>query len=225
MNTSTGKIISKINKNPFVIGIAGGTGSGKSFYAEELSKDLEGHGYETVLISQDDFAIGRHFKDKNTSKYKFDDPKNYRIEELAKAIKYLKAGKPIVFSAYDLKNHEPTKLKTLKFCTEKPKAILVEGIYAWLGILEAYIDYKIFIDVSPETRFILRTNRNVAQLKVNDLETVTKMFWTNAYYAHKDFVEPMSKSADLIMQPEINLQKILTGQKATLDRIQLSRYK
>jgi uridine kinase len=208
---NVGKIISEIDKNPFVIGIAGGTGSGKSFYAEKLKIALVKKGHEVLLIKQDDFAIGRHFKNKLISKYKYDDPENYRIDELINIIKQLKSDKAVNFLAYDLKNHEPTEQKTIQFVSKKPKIIIIEGIYAWYGNLKRNIDYKIFIDVDINTRFILRANRNVNELKINNFELVTKMFWTNAYYAHRDFVEPMSRSANLIMKPKINLHSILVA--------------
>ncbi len=183
---------------PFTMAISGGSGGGKSFVAFQIKDYLKQQGYEVLVVAQDDFAIGRGFKNKNTSRYRWDDPENYRMQECISVINDLKNLKEVSFMAYDLINHEPSTAKRIEFKTDLPKIIIFEGILAWYGALEGLADYKLFIEVDFYKRFVLRLFRNVLSIKNIDIDTMIKQYFTHVKQAHFELIEKLKLGADCL---------------------------
>lgn len=210
MNTIITKITSRLKlKDTVVVGIAGGSGSGKSHYSAQLEAELNELNIPCVLINQDDFAIGRGFKKKKSSRYKWDDPENHRLDECIDVISKVSQGKSVSYDAYSLLTHEPSERKTIEPIKSVKKVIILEGILAWYGQLDKLVDLKIYIDVNFFVRFILRANRNVNIVKNSDLDVVIQQFFTHVMYADTDILLPMSTSADITLHPDIDLTSIV----------------
>ena len=212
MSTIATQIISKLKEanRPLVVGVSGGSASGKSTYSHQINLELQELGCNVTVINQDDFAIGRHFKNKHTSPYKWDDPDNYRLSDCAATISSLKRGKATTFMAYTLEAHEPILSKTLKSyaLSHKPYVIIVEGIFAWYGTLAPIIDYKIYLDADFYRRFVLRLNRNVYESKHTDVDTVIRQYFTHVARAQFDLLDPLKNSADVIIGRDIPLPQV-----------------
>jgi len=209
MNTIATDIITKAcsKKGPFVVGICGGSASGKSTISESIKNNLVNKGAEVIVINQDDFSIGKDFEDKDISPYKWDDPKNYRIDECISIINNIINNKQSNFLAYTLEAHKPTIQKTIQPFTDSdlPKIIIIEGIFAWYAKLYKMVDFKIYLELNFYDRFILRLNRNVFENKVTDIDTVINQYFTHVAKAQKDFLEPMRLQADFVINRKIIL--------------------
>lgn len=206
------KIISKLNTSTsgvITVGIAGGSGSGKSFTSKKIGNLLKKNRIDVAIINQDDFSIGKNFKGKHTSKYKWDDPDNYRIDECVIALKKLIDGESVDILAYTLKDHMPSAQKTVEFKNNNlRRVIIIEGIFAWYGKLESLVDYKIFLDVDFFRRFILRLNRNVNEIKNTDFNTVVSQYFGSVARADIDIISPMKHSADKVIKRKVDFNDL-----------------
>lgn len=188
---------------PLVIGIAGGTGSGKTTVAQAI---LNRSGPERVAFIQHD----SYYKDLSAlppaqrATTNFDHPHSLETELMVAHIRALKAGKAIDVPLYDFTTHTRTE-QTVR--VEPRPVILVEGILLFVdATMRALCDIKLFVDTDSDIRFIRRLQRDIAE-RGRTTESVIAQYHATVRPMHLEFVEPSKRYADLII-PEGGLNEV-----------------
>ncbi len=177
-----------------VIGIAGGTGSGKTTITRRL---MQRFGNDVSMISYDNYYKARHntpFEER--AKINYDHPDAFDTELFLRDLRNLKAGKPIQMPLYDYAIHD--RLEQTK--TIRPaKVILVEGILLFASQeLCNEMDIKLFVDADADVRILRRIVRDVRD-RGRSLESVVNQYLTTVKPMHEQFVEPSKRRADIII--------------------------
>ena len=173
---------------PLVIGIAGGTGSGKSTIADAIQEEVRG---QITILKHDNYY--RNFKDLSfdeRAKLNYDHPKTFETELLIEHIKTLKNQVPIETPVYDFEKH----LRTNQTIRENPsKIIIVEGILIFENKeLRDLLDIKIFVDTDADIRILRRIQRDMDE-RGRSLESVLKQYRKTVRPMHIEFVEPSKR--------------------------------
>jgi uridine kinase len=180
---------------PVLIGIAGGTGSGKTTVAGTICNRVGRDRIE--WISHDSYY--RDFKDldpESRHRINFDHPDSLETSLLARHLDALIAGVPIEAPIYDFTTHSRLE-KTQR--VEPKKVIIVEGILVLAEPdLRRRIDIKLFVDTPPDIRFVRRLIRDV-QTRGRSLDSVVHQYLHTVRPMHEEFVEPSKRFADLII--------------------------
>lgn len=182
-------------KKAIVIGIAGGSGSGKTLVAKNLLKDL---GSEKVFImEQDDYYKDlSHLPFEERVKTNFDHPDSIDEALLIAHLTELISGNPIDVPIYDFKTH-CRKRETHRI--EGHLIIILEGILILDNPqLRELMDIKVFVDTDSDIRFIRRLNRDIHE-RGRTVESVIKRYLDNVRPMHLEFVEPSKRHADIII--------------------------
>lgn len=181
--------------DPLVIGIAGGSGSGKTTVAQAI---LHRVGANRIAFLQHD----SYYKDLSglppvqRAEINFDHPNSLETELLIQHIASLRNGKPVQVPIYDFSTDRRTE-KT--FTVEPHSVILVEGILIFTEAkLREMFDVKIFVDTDADLRFIRRLERDLAE-RGRTTESVIKQYQTTVRPMHLEFVEPSKRYADVII--------------------------
>lgn len=187
---------------PIIIGIAGGSGSGKTTFAQNLKKDFEN---EIVVLSHD-FYYKNHddLSFEERKKLNFDHPNAFDTDMLVEHLKDLKSGKIIEHPVYSFVRHNREDY-TVKI--EPKKIILVEGILIFENKeLRDMMDIKIFVDTDDDIRFIRRLVRDVNE-RGRTIESIIEQYCSTVKPMHEQFVEYSKKYADIIV-PEGGNNKV-----------------
>ena len=181
--------------NTLCIGVAGGTGSGKTTVANEILRRV---GRERIVtVNQDRYYHDlTHLDEPRRIHHNFDHPDAIEESLLVETLELLKAGKPAELPIYDFSSHVRTSQ------TERVEArpvILLEGILI-LAIpdLRELLDIKIFVDTDADLRFIRRLNRDIAE-RGRSVENVVEQYQATVRPMHLEFVEPSKRWADVII--------------------------
>ena len=190
-------------KSPILIGIAGGTGSGKSTITKEIFKSINDN--NIAIIEQDSY-----YKDQSDLSYEervktnYDHPDAFDNELLIKHLKDLANGKSINKPIYDFENHNRKKETIV---VEPKDIIILEGI---LILFEEEIrelqEIKIFVDTDSDVRVIRRILRDIRD-RGRTLDSVINQYMSTVRPAHLQFVEPTKRYADIII-PEGGYNKV-----------------
>lgn len=178
-----------------VIGIAGGSGSGKTTVAQEI---LQRVGPERIAFLQHD----SYYKDLSglpptqKAEVNFDHPNSLETELLIQHIASLRDGKPVEVPIYNFSTHS----RTSQTYTVQPRmVILVEGILIFTEpALREMFDVKIFVDTDSDLRFIRRLERDITE-RGRTTESVIKQYQATVRPMHLEFVEPSKRYADVII--------------------------
>jgi uridine kinase len=188
---------------PILIGIAGGTGSGKSTVARAIFESLP---EKNIAIIQQD----AYYKDQSTLSFEervktnYDHPLAFDNELLIDHLKALLDGSAIEQPQYDFSIHNRIK-ETIS--VEPKDIIILEGIMILEDRrLRELMDIKIFVDTDADVRIIRRIVRDIEE-RGRTLDAVIKQYLTTVKPAHDQFIEPMKKYADLII-PEGGYNKV-----------------
>ncbi len=178
-----------------IIGICGGTGSGKTTVANRI---LETVSAEEVCFIQQDLYY-RNLKDmpldyRNAAN--FDHPDAIDNDLLANHLKKLRAGEPVELPIYDFRTHTRLPATTR---IESKAIVIVEGIliFAEPRLLEQ-MDIKVFVDTPDDVRFIRRLQRDIAE-RGRTLDSVIEQYLATVRPMHMQFVEPSKRFADVII--------------------------
>ena len=183
------------HQDPLVIGIAGGSGSGKTTVAQEI---LQRVGPERIAFLQHD----SYYKDLSglppaqRVDVNFDHPHSLETELLIQHIASLRDGESVEVPIYDFATHSRTNQT---FTVQPRRVILVEGILIFTeATLRDMFDVKIFVDTDSDVRFIRRLERDITERK-RTTESVIKQYQSTVRPMHMEFVEPSKRYADVII--------------------------
>lgn len=181
-----------------IIGIAGGTGSGKTTVVHQIMNEIPKS--EVGFISQDSYYKKTdHLNYEERSKINFDHPKAIDFELLVKHLKELKLGKNINQPVYSFVTHNRT---TDTLLTQPRKVMIVEGILILTNAeLRDMFDIKIFVHADADQRLIRRLKRDIAE-RGRDMEEVLNRYETTLKPMHQEFIEPSKVFADIIIPYE-----------------------
>ena len=177
-----------------VIGIAGGTASGKTTVAEKLH---EAFGNDAIILSHDYYYKPHdELSYEERSKLNYDHPDSLDTGLLVEHIRELKKGNSIMHPTYDFSHHsrnpEWEKL-------DSAKIIIVEGILIFTDkTLCKLCDIKLFVDADADVRFIRRLSRDVNE-RGRNMESTISQYLSTVKPMHEQFVEPSKSKADLII--------------------------
>ena len=180
---------------PFLIGLAGGTGSGKTTVANAIVKRV---GQERIAILSHD-SYYRDFVDLPKDildRQNFDHPDSLESELLVRHLKALKQGMVVETPIYDFKVHRRAAESRR---VEPRKVILVDGILIFAEPeLRKLFDVRIYVDTDADIRLIRRLKRDIAE-RGRSVESVVTQYESTVRPMHMEFVEPSKRYADLII--------------------------
>ncbi|WP_462129690.1 uridine kinase [Staphylococcus pseudintermedius] len=186
-----------------IIGIAGGSGSGKTSVTNKIMNNLEGH--SVALIEQDYYYKDQsHLTFEQRLKTNYDHPFAFDNDLLIQNLKSLQSGQSVEVPTYDYTNHTRSD-KTIAF---QPKdVIIVEGIFALENEeLRNMMDVKIYVDTDADLRILRRLVRDTKE-RGRTMESVIDQYLTVVRPMHNQFIELTKKFADIII-PEGGSNKV-----------------
>ncbi|MGS2738460.1 uridine kinase [Sinomicrobium sp. M5D2P17] len=178
-----------------IIGIAGGTGCGKTTVVNQIIDELPEN--EVGVISQDSYYKDTsHLSYEERTKINFDHPRAIDFDLLVSHLKTLKEGKPIHQPVYSFVKHNRTKDTIL---THPRKVMIVEGILILTHPeIRDMFDIKIFVHADSDERLIRRLKRDINE-RGRDLDEVLARYQTTLKPMHLQFIEPTKEFADIII--------------------------
>lgn len=181
---------------PILIGIAGGTASGKTSIADILKNDFV-ESKSVKIIKEDDY-----YKDQSNLTYEercktnYDHPLAFDFDLMENQIRELLSGKCIEKPIYDYSVHNRSNVTEI---VEPSDVIILEGLFALYNPrIRELEDIKIFVDTDADTRFIRRLNRDIVE-RSRTMENIIDQYLTTVKPMHEEFIEPTKKYADVVI--------------------------
>ena len=179
----------------FVIGVAGGSGSGKTTVVRRI---VESIGLDHVTVLDHD----RYYRDRNDLRLEeraalnYDHPDALETDLMVRHVRDLKSGQAVAVPQYDFTRHA----RLAETETFQPRrALIVEGILIFTDpALRDLMDIKVFVDTDSDTRFIRRLKRDVAE-RARTMDSVIDQYQSTVKPMHLEFVEPSKRYADVIV--------------------------
>lgn len=184
----------KFNEEICIVGIAGGSASGKTSIIKKLKKIFKDEilmiGHDYYYWNNDDLSM------EERKKLNYDHPKSFETEKLIEDLKSLKKGHSVCLPIYDYTIHTRKK-ETLKV-SPKP-VIIVEGILILENKdLRDLMDIKVYVDVDSDIRLIRRLLRDTKE-RGRSVDSVLTQYLNTVKPMHEEFIEPSKKHADIII--------------------------
>jgi len=180
---------------PIIIGVAGGTGSGKTTVSWEILRRV---GAERIAFIQHDsyYRDRSHLSPEERDRVNYDHPDSLETDMLVGHLRQLQAGRLVKIPVYDFTQH----VRTAETRRVEPKrVILVEGILIFAEpTLRELFNVKIYVDTDADMRFIRRLRRDIAE-RGRTVESVVAQYEATVRPMHLEFVEPSKRYADLII--------------------------
>jgi len=179
---------------PIIIGVAGGTGSGKSTVVDNIRKEF---GDEVTILCHDYYYKGNpNMSYEEKSKLNYDRPDSIDTDMMIADIVKLKAGIPMERPVYSFVNHDREEYTV---SVEPTNIILVEGILIFENPkLREQLDIKLFVDTDADVRILRRLRRDINE-RGRTLDSVISQYLNTVKPMHEQFVEPYKKYADIII--------------------------
>eukprot|EP00245_Coleochaete_scutata_P005936 TRINITY_DN19968_c0_g1_i1.p1 TRINITY_DN19968_c0_g1~~TRINITY_DN19968_c0_g1_i1.p1 ORF type:complete len:483 (-),score=81.72 TRINITY_DN19968_c0_g1_i1:1004-2452(-) len=182
-------------REPFIIGVAGGTASGKTTVCDQIIQSL--HDQRVILIAQDSFYRGLSAEEmKHVHEYNFDHPDAFDSEAILKTLNGLKKGEGVCIPTYDFKRHQrsPEVRKV-----NAADVVILEGILVFHDpAIRGMMNMKIFVDTDADVRLARRIQRDTVD-RGRDVAGVIEQYAKFVKPAFDDFVLPTKKYADVII--------------------------
>ncbi|KAL0331864.1 UNVERIFIED_CONTAM: Uridine kinase-like protein 2, chloroplastic [Sesamum calycinum] len=187
---------SAAHKQPFVIGVSGGTASGKTTVCDMIIQQL--HDHRVVLVNQDSFYRGLTPEElKHVHEYNFDHPDAFDTEQLLECVETLRSGQSVHVPIYDFKTHQR--------CSDSFRQVNASDVIILEGILVFHdprvrnlMNMKIFVDTDADVRLARRIRRDTVE-RGRDINSVLEQYAKFVKPAFEDFVLPSKKYADVII--------------------------
>ena len=204
-----------------ILGIAGGTGSGKTTVVNQILNELPTA--EVTVISQDSYyKQNDHLTYNERSNINFDHPNAIDFDLLIDHVKELKKGNSIDQPIYSFVTHNRVK-DTLK--TFPKKVVIIEGILIYTNkTLRDLIDIKVFVHADSDERLIRRLRRDISE-RGRDLNEVLERYQSTLKPMHEEFIEPTKNFADLIIPNDsyntvaINIVRTVINERLVKDDV------
>ena len=200
-----------------VVGIAGGTGSGKTTITKKL---MQRFGGDVSVIYHDNYYKAHHnMSYEERSRLNYDHPDSFDTDLLIQAVKDLKAGRSVTCPVYDYTIHD----RSDKVIVVKPaKVIIVEGILIFQSReLCQQMDIKIYVDTDADVRILRRIVRDVRD-RGRSLESVVNQYLSTVKPMHEQFVEPSKRNADIIIPEgghnQVAMEMVMERVRAHIER-------
>ena len=181
--------------HPLVIGVAGGSGSGKTTVVRRIVDSI-GDAQVTVLEHDRYYRDRGDLRLEERAALNYDHPDSLETDLMVRHLEVLRSGSPIDAPIYDFARHarqphtEPMPPR---------RAIIVEGILIYTdAALRRLMDVKVFVDTDDDTRFIRRLQRDIAD-RGRTLQSVIDQYLGTVKPMHLEFVEPSKRYADIII--------------------------
>jgi uridine kinase len=195
-----------------VIGVAGGTGSGKTTVAHEILERV-GAKHITYIPHDAYYRDHSHLPLEKRAQVNYDHPNSLETELLVEHLKKLRAGHAVAVPVYDFTTH--TRTRQTRRVGPAP-VVLVEGILVFVEReLRELFDVKLYIDTAADVRFIRRLRRDIED-RDRSVESVCDQYLSTVRPMHLEFVEPSKRYADVII-PEGGFNEVAIAMVA--DRI------
>ena len=184
-----------MTKPRLVIGVAGGTGSGKTTVADEIVRRVGDH--RIVTVHQDRYYHDlSHLDEAERHRHNFDHPDAIEDRRLVEHLSLLRSGLSAALPRYDFSRH--VRMAEIDLTEPRP-VILVEGILILaIPAVRALLDVKLYVDTDPDLRFIRRLDRDLAD-RGRSVESVIEQYLATVRPMHLEFVEPSKRWADVII--------------------------
>jgi len=209
--------MSKTNNNkPFVIGVAGGSGSGKSTVTREVLASI-GPEMATVVIQDDYYCDQTPLSAQERRKTNYDHPQAFDWPLMVQHVQALCRGEAIDKPTYDF-TQDNRASQTI--AVQPAPVIVIEGLFALFDAdLRKMMSLKIFVDTAADVRFIRRLQRDMAE-RGRSAESVINQYLETVRPMHKQFIEPTKRHADVILPHGANgpAVDIITTKVVTLIR-------
>ncbi len=177
-----------------IIGIAGGTGSGKTTLTERLKAEFQGD--VSVLYHDNYYKSHSDMTYEERAKLNYDHPDAFETERMIADLQALRRGETVLCPVYDYTIHDRSP-ETLE--VRPTKVILVEGILIFENkALRDLMDIKIFVDTDADVRILRRIMRDVKK-RGRSLDSVVQQYLTTVKPMHEQFVEPSKRYADIVV--------------------------
>jgi uridine kinase len=180
---------------PIILGVAGGSGSGKTTVVRAMVQSL---GREQVTVIHHDayYRDTSHLTLEQRRMINYDHPDALETELLVEHLRELRAGRPAAVPVYDFAEH--ARLAQREHVLPR-KVIIVDGLLIlWDAQLRALMDIKVFVDTDADLRFIRRLERDIRE-RGRSAESVIAQYTQTVRPMHLEFVEPSKRYADLIL--------------------------
>ncbi len=207
------------NKSHLIMGIAGGSGSGKTTISFELLKRV---GEDNIAYIPHDayYRENKGMPLEGRKKINYDHPDSLETELLIEHLKILSSGQAVDIPVYDFSTHSRTE-ETQRI--ESKPIILIEGILIFVNSeLRKLLDDKLFVDTDPDIRLVRRVRRDVHE-RGRDIDSILIQYEETVRPMHIKFVEPSKRYADVIIPEgghnEVALQMVTARLKKKLSEI------
>ena len=188
-----------MTKNSLVIGVAGGSGSGKSTFAKRVRDYFAD---EAVLISCDNYYLAHDdIPIEKRAKLNYDIPEAFEFDLMIKQMAELKSGKSVECPVYDFTVYTRSG-KTIKI-DPKP-VVIIDGILAlYEEKLRDVMDVKVFVETDADERILRRVRRDVGE-RGRSVESIIEQYLTTVKPMHYRYIEPTKQYADIIINGGFN---------------------
>lgn len=200
-----------------VVGIAGGTGSGKTTITKKL---MQRFGGDVSVIYHDNYYKAHHnMSYEERAKLNYDHPDSFDTDLLIQAVKDLKAGRSVTCPVYDYTIHD----RSDQVIVVKPaKVVIVEGILIFQSReLCRQMDIKIYVDTDADVRILRRIVRDVRD-RGRSLDSVVNQYLSTVKPMHEQFVEPSKRNADIIIPEgghnQVAMEMVMERVRAHIER-------
>jgi uridine kinase len=187
----------------FAIGIAGGTGAGKTAVAREVAETI---GEAVALVRLDNYYEElSHLPFEERTERNYDHPSAFDWELLVEQLDALLSGQSVEMPQYDFSEHD-RKAETV---TVDPTGVLiVEGIFAlYEERVREMLDLHVYVQTDADVRILRRIERDVVE-RGRDIESVHEQYLSTVKPMHERFVEPTKKHADVIIPEGVNVRAV-----------------
>ncbi|HQV78727.1 MAG TPA: AAA family ATPase [Chitinophagales bacterium] len=196
-----------MNNKPFIIGISGGSGSGKTTFVKELSSRFSET--QVCILSQDNYYKPREeqFIDENGEK-NFDLPESFKENEYHQDVLKLVKGDDVILKEYTYNN----PLAAPKLITYKTAPIIIiEGIFIYhFKLVSDLMDFKIFIDADEHIKLIRRIQRDRTERNY-PIEDVLYRYQHHVFPAYQKYILPYKPSCDIVVNNNVNFDNALNS--------------